>query len=140
MYISASSIKHLDGRKEPSSTTTTRLSRVALSLMHTTSVPQRQCSATRQQCHAQPCDGIGTFRVFFRQVLLPDTYLPSCVGRYFIHTYAVNLKSVNLQYITLGCLDDGTNEASTKRLIFQVLFFFMISCKILFKNPFNSFS
>ena len=32
-------------------------------------------------------------------------------------------KSVNLQYITLGCLDDGTNESSTKSLIFQVLFF-----------------
>ena len=32
-------------------------------------------------------------------------------------------KSVNLQYITLGCLDDGTNESSTKSLMFQVLFF-----------------
>ena len=32
-------------------------------------------------------------------------------------------KSVNLQYITLGCLDDGTNELSTKSLMFQVLFF-----------------
>ena len=32
-------------------------------------------------------------------------------------------KSVNLQYITLGCLDDGTNESSTKRLMFQVFFF-----------------
>ena len=34
------------------------------------------------------------------------------------------LKSVNLQYITLGCLDDGTNESSTKSLMFQVLFFY----------------
>ena len=51
-----------------------------------------------------------------------------------------NHKSVNLQYHTLGCLDDGTNELSTKRLMFQVLFFFMISCKILCKNPFNLFS
>ena len=33
-------------------------------------------------------------------------------------------KSVNLQYITLACLDDGTNESSTKRMMFQVLFFF----------------
>ena len=33
-------------------------------------------------------------------------------------------KSVNLQYNTLGRLDDGTNESSTKRLMFQVLFFF----------------
>ena len=32
------------------------------------------------------------------------------------------LKSVNLQYIMLGCLDDGTNESSTKSLMFQVLF------------------
>ena len=32
-------------------------------------------------------------------------------------------KSVNLQYITLGCLDDGTNESSTKSLMFQVLLF-----------------
>ena len=31
-------------------------------------------------------------------------------------------KSVNLQYITLGCLDDGTNESSSKSLMFQVLF------------------
>ena len=35
-------------------------------------------------------------------------------------------KSVNLQYNMLGRLDDGTNESSTKRLIFQVLFFFLI--------------
>ena len=40
----------------------------------------------------------------------------------------------------LGCWADGTNESSTKRLMFQVLFFFMISCKILCKNPFNLFS
>merc|ERR1712016_26656 len=33
-------------------------------------------------------------------------------------------KSVNLQYNTLGRLDDGTNESSTKRLMFQLLFFF----------------
>ena len=31
--------------------------------------------------------------------------------------------NVNLQFITLGCLDDGTNESSTKSLMFQVLFF-----------------
>ena len=33
------------------------------------------------------------------------------------------LKSVNLQFIKLGCLDDGTNQLSTKSLMFQVLFF-----------------
>ena len=37
------------------------------------------------------------------------------------------LKSVNLQYNTLGCLDDGTNEPSTKRLMFQVLFFYTLA-------------
>ena len=29
-------------------------------------------------------------------------------------------KSVNLQYITLVCWDDGPNESSTKHLMFQV--------------------
>ena len=33
------------------------------------------------------------------------------------------LGTVNLQYITLGCLDDGTNKSSTKSLMFHVLFF-----------------
>ena len=32
--------------------------------------------------------------------------------------------TVNLQYITLGCLDDGTNKSSTKSLMFQILFFY----------------
>ena len=36
----------------------------------------------------------------------------------------IHLKSINLQYNTLGRLDNGTNEWSTKRLMFQVLFFF----------------
>ena len=31
----------------------------------------------------------------------------------------------------LGHSDDGTNESSTKRLMLQVLSFFMISCRIL---------
>ena len=46
-------------------------------------------------------------------------------------------KSINLQHNTLGCLEDGTNESSTKRLMFQVLFLFLKSCKILCKNPFK---
>ena len=37
--------------------------------------------------------------------------------------YCISLKSVNLQLNTLGRLDDGTNESSTKRLMFHVLFF-----------------
>ena len=33
------------------------------------------------------------------------------------------VKSINLQYITPGCWDDGTSESSTKSLMLQVLFF-----------------
>ena len=33
-------------------------------------------------------------------------------------------KSVNLQYNTLGCLDDGTNKSQIKSLMFQVSFFY----------------
>ena len=40
--------------------------------------------------------------------------------------YKLYLKSVNLQYITLGCLDNETNESSTKGLMFQVLFSFIL--------------
>ena len=50
------------------------------------------------------------------------------------------LKSDNLQYNMLGRWVDGIIVSLTKCLIFQVLFFFMISCKILCKNPFNLFS
>ena len=34
-----------------------------------------------------------------------------------------SVKSVNLQYNTLVCGADGTNDSSTQRLMFQVLFF-----------------
>ena len=40
------------------------------------------------------------------------------------------LKSDNLQYNTLGRWVTGTNDTSTKRLMFQVLFFFIISCRV----------
>ena len=40
------------------------------------------------------------------------------------------LLSVNLQYNMLGHLDDGTNELSTKRLMFQVLFFSWFLAKV----------
>ena len=50
------------------------------------------------------------------------------------------LETDNLQYNTLGRWVDGTIVSLTKRLMFQVLFFFIISCKILCKNPFNLFS
>ena len=47
-------------------------------------------------------------------------------------------KFVNLQCNTLVRWTDGTNNSSTKCLMFQVLFFFK-SCKILCKTPFNLF-
>ena len=34
------------------------------------------------------------------------------------------VKSVNIQYNTLGCRVDGTNDSSTKCLMFHALFFF----------------
>ena len=48
-------------------------------------------------------------------------------------------KSDNLQYNTLGRWVTWTNDSSSKRLMFQVLFFFIISCKIPCKNCFNLF-
>ena len=41
----------------------------------------------------------------------------------FVKIYE-HLKSVNLHYITLGFLDDGTNKSSTKSLMFQLLLFY----------------
>ena len=41
-------------------------------------------------------------------------------------------KSVNLQYITLVCLDDGTNKSSTKRLTFHSFFYLMHSKLFMF--------
>ena len=52
----------------------------------------------------------------------------------------IHVQSVNLQYNTLVCWDDGTNDSWTKCLVFQVLF---LSHKILqnsLKKPFQSFS
>ena len=47
------------------------------------------------------------------------------------------LRSINLKCNTLVPLADGANDLSTKRLMFHALFFFIKSCKILCKNPFN---
>ena len=57
--------------------------------------------------------------------------LTSLRGSLSHYTWSI-LKSVNLQYITLGCLDDGTNESSTKSLMFQVLFFIELGHSKLF--------
>ena len=51
--------------------------------------------------------------LFLQKSTRDDVINPDC--------FAI-LKSVNLQYIMLGCLDDGTNKSSTKSLMFQVLF------------------
>ena len=49
----------------------------------------------------------------------------NCRKLHFMYSLRI-IKSVNIQYITLGYLDDGTNESSTKSLMFQVLFFFIL--------------
>ena len=49
------------------------------------------------------------------------------------------LKSDNLQYNTMCHWVDGMNVSLTKCLMFQALFFIIIACKILYKNPFNYF-
>ena len=49
------------------------------------------------------------------------------------------LKSDNLQYNTLDYWSEGPKNSSTKHLMFQVLFFFIISFIILCKNSFNFF-
>ena len=50
------------------------------------------------------------------------------------------IKSDIFQYNILVRWVAGTNDsAATKRLMFQVFFFFMISCRILRKNTFNLF-
>ena len=49
------------------------------------------------------------------------------------------MKSNNLQYNTLCRCVDGTIVSLDKRLMFHVLFFFIISCKILCKNIFILF-
>ena len=40
------------------------------------------------------------------------------------------IKSNNLQYNMLGHWVDGTNDSSTKRLMFQALFFLIISYRL----------
>ena len=81
--------------------------------------------------HGVPC-GLNTIKSLISCPEYNVTRIPFCLRCYH--------KSVNLQYITLVCLDDGTNESLNERLMFQVSFFYMISCKILCKNPFNLFS
>ena len=61
-------------------------------------------------------------------------------GLYFDYLNFILLyKSDNRQYNTMVCWVDGKNDSLTKCLMFQVLFFFIISCKFLCKNCFNFF-
>ena len=50
---------------------------------------------------------------------------------FFILSKTMLLKSDNLQYNTLGRWVDGMIVSLTKHLMFQVLFSFLISCRIL---------
>ena len=65
---------------------------------------------------------------------IPQEVIPTCKKidrKYFYQTFFLNvkkstnsiLKSDNLQYNTPGRWVDGPNDSSTKRLMFQVLFF-----------------
>ena len=55
-------------------------------------------------------------------------------------SYDHKMKCDNLQYNTLGCWVAGMIVSLIERLMIQVLFFFIISCKTLCKNLFNLFS
>ena len=57
----------------------------------------------------------------------------------FVHWKCIDYKSNNLQYHTLGLWVAGTNDSSTKRLMFHVLSFFITSCENLCENRFNLF-
>ena len=60
------------------------------------------------------------------QIIIMSSFCSNCFHFRFSEAgfgEKIDQKSVNLQYNTLGRLDDGTNELSTKRLMFQVLFF-----------------
>ena len=55
------------------------------------------------------------------------------------YNWRTDQKSVNLEYNTLVRWTHETNVLLTKRLMFQVFFFFIKSCKILCKNIFIFF-
>ena len=59
---------------------------------------------------------------------------------FHLHIFPFHLlKFVNLQYNTLVFWFVGTNDSSTKHLMFKVFFFFITSCKILQKIVFIYF-
>ena len=88
----------------------------------------------------QQCADPHFLSFFFSAPWLPSSL--AGVAKFWPKTFMRDrhFKSDNLQYNMLGRWVDGTIVSSTKCLMFQVLFFFIISCKILYKNPFNLFS
>ena len=75
-------------------------------------------------------------------VSLAYDYLARKIASIFCHsiiTQHLGIKSDNLQYNTLVRWVAGTNDSSTNCLMFQVLFFFIISCKILCNIKIKSF-
>ena len=63
-------------------------------------------------------------------------WLLSFLGSFFLWLFFITrsaqeniagLKADNLQYSTLGCWIDGTSDSSAKGLMFQALFFFIVS-------------
>ena len=73
-----------------------------------------QCNMALLLTHALKCQQLRKSKVVMVTIKVP-------LKKYSGEPYDIN--SVNLQYITLGCLDDGTNESWTKSLMFEVLFF-----------------
>ena len=61
------------------------------------------------------------------------TWILLCVMKY-VSVKRLQIWQSTMHYNTLVCWFAGTNDSSTKLLTFQILFFFMISCKILCKN------
>ena len=71
-----------------------------------------------------PVDLFGEERELALTLTLRSLASQSWVDPYFKLSWCTDLKSDNLQYNTLGRWVDGTNDSSTKRLMFQALFFF----------------
>ena len=51
---------------------------------------------------------------------------PEILAAKWVFVRHQDLKSVNLQYITLGCLDDGTNKLLTKSDVPSIIFLYFL--------------
>ena len=102
-----------------------------------------------QSSNQSPLDKSPLMGIFLRKIIW-DLNRFGLVGQFEVCQFH-NITFLNLQicpnvrmlcirkYNTLGCWIAGTTVSSTKHLMFQVLFFLIISCKIVFKNYFNIF-